>query len=60
MKKIEDASIEYQTAKAPRCIGGAVFEDMVREINMNKDFIEGAIWMHAHYEEIEKLKTNSL
>lgn len=43
-EQIREASIYYQLSTNPRAIGGDVFADMTREMNVNPSFIAGAIW----------------
>ncbi|MBP5723376.1 MAG: hypothetical protein J6X18_07365 [Bacteroidales bacterium] len=44
-KEIIEASIEYQMSKNPMCIGGDVFAEEARMMNINTSFIAGAEWM---------------
>ena len=45
----KEASIEYQIANCPICIGGDSFEQAVKDMNLNKayfdGYIAGAKWM---------------
>lgn len=44
-KAIIDAGIEYTMNTRPVCIGGAAFEEEMREFNRNRAFEAGAEWM---------------
>lgn len=43
-QQIIDAGISYTIQKCPKCIGGAAFDDMVRQMNRNPSFEAGATW----------------
>lgn len=42
-EEIIDAGIDYTMTTCPICIGGAAFEDMIRQCNRNPSFEAGAI-----------------
>lgn len=44
-KAIINAGIEYTMNNRPVCIGGAAFEEEMREFNCNRAFEAGAEWM---------------
>lgn len=44
-KAIIDAGVEYTMNTRPVCIGGAAFEEQMREFNRNYAFEAGAEWM---------------
>ena len=46
--EITEAGIEYTIANCPRCIGGANFEEVVRQFNKNPHFEAGARWSDEH------------
>jgi hypothetical protein len=43
-EQIIDAGIDYTMSTHPVCIGGAAFEDMIRQYNRNLPFEAGAKW----------------
>jgi hypothetical protein len=43
-EEIVDAGIDYTMRTCPVCIGGAAFEDMIRQFNRNPSFEAGATW----------------
>ena len=43
-EQIIEAGIDFTLRTRPMCIGGAAFDDIVRELNRNKSFEEGAKW----------------
>ena len=44
-KAIIDAGVEYTMNTHPVCMGGAAFEEQMREFNRNYAFEAGAEWM---------------
>lgn len=47
-KDIIEAGIDYTMRTRPMCIGGAFFDDVIREMNRNYAFEEGAEWADSH------------
>ena len=43
-EQIIDAGIDYTMRTCPVCIGGAAFEEKVRQYNRNASFEAGATW----------------
>ena len=43
-EQIIDAGIDYTMRTCPVCIGGAAFEEKVRQYNRNSSFEAGATW----------------
>lgn len=44
-KQIIDAGIDYTMSTRPVCMGGAAFEEKIRQFNRNPSFEAGAKWM---------------
>ena len=47
-EQIIEAGIDFTLRTRPMCIGGAAFDDAMREMNRNKSFEEGAKWADEH------------
>ena len=43
-EQIIDAGIDYTMSTCPVCMGGAAFEEKVRQFNRNASFEAGATW----------------
>lgn len=43
-EQIIDAGIDYTMRTCPVCMGGAAFEEMIRQYNRNASFEAGAKW----------------
>ena len=43
-QQIIDAGIDYTMANCPVCMGGAAFEEKIRQFNRNPSFEAGAKW----------------
>ena len=43
-EQIIDAGIDYTMRTCPVCIGGAKFEEQIRQYNRNSSFEAGATW----------------
>lgn len=43
-QQIIDAGIDYTMSTRPVCMGGAAFEDKIRQYNRNSSFEAGAKW----------------
>lgn len=43
-EQIIDAGIDYTMRTCPVCMGGAAFEEMIRQYNRNASFEAGATW----------------
>ena len=43
-EQIINAGIDYTMANCPVCMGGAAFEDKIRQFNRNPSFEAGATW----------------
>lgn len=60
-EQIIDAGIDYTMRTCPVCIGGAAFEEKVRQFNRNASFEAGATWAKEELikEACEWLKFNT-
>jgi hypothetical protein len=43
-EQIIDAGIDYTMSACPVCMGGAAFEEKIRQFNRNASFEAGAKW----------------
>ena len=43
-EQIEEAAIDYQLSTKPQAIGGDMFADECRRMNINPSFVKGAEW----------------
>lgn len=43
-EQIIDAGIDYTMSTCPVCMGGAKFEEQIRQYNRNSSFEAGAMW----------------
>lgn len=50
-EQIEEASIGYQISTRPMAIGGDVFAEEIRRMNLNPSFIKGAEWADENPDE---------
>lgn len=59
-EQIIDAGIDYTMSTCPVCMGGAAFEEKVRQFNRNASFEAGATWAKEELikEACEWLKNN--
>lgn len=48
-QQIIDAGIDYTMCTHPVCMGGAKFEDMIRQCNRNPSFEAGAKWAKENF-----------
>lgn len=47
-EQVIEAGIDFSLRTRPMCIGGAAFDNVMRELNRNKSFEEGAKWADEH------------